>query len=303
MTIPPATEAADARYDGLDTWPDEVVLAALLDGQRRALEAVAAAIPELCRGARLAADRLRGGGRLIYVAAGSPALMSLADALEIPQTYGIAHERIVTILADGKGIAERLDGSREDRADAAETDLAAAMVGPADCIIATSASGSTPYTVAGLRAARRAGAATIGIAGNPNSALLESAEVAVLLATGPEVIAGSTRMGAGTAQKAALNMLSTLMGVHLGHVYDGLMVNVKADNAKLRGRAARIVSKITGVDDGTAVRALEVSGGEVKPAALIAAGVRSLAEAGALLGQSRGNLRQALARASTDLQA
>lgn len=303
MTIPPATEAADARYDGLDTWPDEVVLAALLDGQRRALEAVAAAIPELCRGARLAAERLRGGGRLIYVAAGSPALMSLADALEIPQTYGIAHERIVTILADGKGIAERLDGSREDRADAAETDLAAAMVGPADCIIATSASGSTPYTVAGLRAARRAGAATIGIAGNPNSALLESAEVAVLLATGPEVIAGSTRMGAGTAQKAALNMLSTLMGVHLGHVYDGLMVNVKADNAKLRGRAARIVSKITGVDDGTAVRALEVSGGEVKPAALIAAGVRSLAEAGALLGQSRGNLRQALARASTDLQA
>jgi len=303
MTIPPATEAADARYDGLDTWPDEVVLAALLDGQRRALEAVAAAIPELCRGARLAADRLRGGGRLIYVAAGSPALMSLADALEIPQTYGIAHERIVTILADGKGIAERLDGSREDRADAAEADLAAAMVGPADCVIATSASGSTPYTVAGLRAARRAGAATIGIAGNPNSALLENAGVAVLLATGPEVIAGSTRMGAGTAQKAALNMLSTLMGVHLGHVYDGLMVNVKADNAKLRGRAARIVSKITGVDDGTAVRALEVSGGEVKPAALIAAGVRSLAEAGALLGQSRGNLRQALARASTDLQA
>ncbi len=303
MTIAPATEFADARYDGLDTWPDEVVLAALLDGQRRALEAVAAAIPDLCRGARLAAERLRAGGRLIYVAAGSPALMSLADALEIPQTYGIDHERIVTILADGKGIAERLDGSREDRADEAEADLAAARVGPADCIIATSASGRTPYTLAGLRAARRAGAATIGIAGNPNTPLLESAEVAVLLATGPEVIAGSTRMGAGTAQKAALNMLSTLMGVHLGHVYDGLMVNVKADNAKLRGRAARIVSKIAGVDDGTAVRALEASGGEVKPAALIAAGVRSLAEAGALLGQSRGNLRQALARASTDLQA
>ncbi|MBK8083119.1 MAG: N-acetylmuramic acid 6-phosphate etherase [Devosia sp.] len=295
MTIP--TEMAEARYAGLDTWPDDAILAALLDGQRRALEAVAAAIPDLSRGARLAADRLRGGGRLIYVGAGSPALMSLADALEIPQTYGIAHERIVTILADGKGIAERLDGSREDRADEAEADIAAARVGPADCVIATSASGSTPYTVAGLRAARRAGAATIGIAGNRASPLLESADVAVLLATGPEVISGSTRMGAGTAQKAALNMLSTLMGVHLGHVYDGLMVNLTADNAKLRGRAARIVSTITGVDDGTAAQALGVSGGEVKPATLLAAGVGSLAEAGALLDQSRGNLRQALARA------
>lgn len=296
MTSAPATEIAEARYAGMDTWRDDAILAALLEGQQRALNAVAAAIPDLARAARAAAEKLAGGGRLIYIAAGSPALMSLADALEIPQTYGVAHDRIVLILADGKGIAERLNGVREDSAEEAEADVAAHGVGSADCVIATSASGTTPYTVAGMKAARRAGAVTIGIAGNAGSALLEGADIAVLLATGPEVISGSTRMGAGTAQKAALNMLSTLMGVHLGHVYDGLMVNVKADNAKLRGRAARIVSKITGVDDGVAIRALELSGGEVKPATLIAAGVKTLAEAGDLLGQTRGNLRMALAK-------
>lgn len=296
MTPAPATEIAEARYAGMDTWRDDAILAALLEGQQRALNAVAAAIPDLARAARAAADKLAGGGRLIYIAAGSPALMSLADALEIPQTYGVAHDRIVLILADGKGIAERLNGEREDNADEAESDISAHGVGPGDCVIATSASGTTPYTVAGMKAARRAGAVTIGIAGNAGSALLEGADIAVLLASGPEVISGSTRMGAGTAQKAALNMLSTLMGVHLGHVYDGLMVNVKADNAKLRGRAARIVSKITGVDDGAAIRALELSGGEVKPATLIAAGVKTLAEAGDLLGQTRGNLRMALAK-------
>ena len=291
----PTTEVAQGRYAGLDTWQDDAILAALLDGQRRALQSVEAAIPDLARAARLAAQTLAAGGRLIYIAAGSPALMSLADALEIPQTFGIAHERIVLILADGEGIATRLNGTREDSVDGARADVAAAQVGPGDCVIATSASGSTPYTVAGLDAARKAGAATIGIAGNKGAPLLELADVGVLLDAGPEVISGSTRMGAGTAQKAALNMLSTLMGVHLGHVYDGLMVNVVADNEKLRGRAARIVTQITGVDTDAAVRALNLSDGEVKPAILIAAGVLSLAQARLLLGQTTGNLRMALA--------
>ncbi|MDB5542810.1 MAG: N-acetylmuramic acid 6-phosphate etherase [Devosia sp.] len=296
MTSAPATEAADARYQGFDTWRDDAILAALLEGQQRALNSVAAAIPALSQAARAAAERLAGGGRLIYIAAGSPALMSLADALEIPQTYGVAYDRIVLVLADGEGIAKRLNGMREDDAEGARADMAAVGVGPGDCVIATSASGSTPYTVAGMMAAREAGAVTIGIAGNAGAKLLEAADIGVLLDAGPEVISGSTRMGAGTAQKAALNMLSTLMGVHLGHVYDGLMVNVKADNEKLRGRAARIVTKITGVDTAAAVRALELSGGEVKPAVLIAAGVTTPAEAGLLLGQTKGNLRMALAK-------
>jgi N-acetylmuramic acid 6-phosphate etherase len=292
----PATEIADARYEGLDTWRDDAILAALLEGQQRALNSVAAAIPALSQAARAAADKLAAGGRLIYVAAGSPALMSMADALELPQTYGVPHDRIVLVLADGETIARRLDGRREDDADAARADLAAVSVGAGDCVIGTSASGTTPYTVAGLEAARAAGAVTVGIAGNAGVRLLQVADIPVLLDAGPEVISGSTRMGAGTAQKAALNMLSTLMGVHLNHVYDGLMVNVVADNDKLRGRAARIVAKITGVEPAEARHALELSGGKVKPAVLIAAGVKSLAEAGRLLGETKGNLRTALSK-------
>ncbi|HHY49197.1 MAG TPA: N-acetylmuramic acid 6-phosphate etherase, partial [Alphaproteobacteria bacterium] len=242
----PATEIAEDRYAGLDTWPDEAILMALFDGQRRALAAVEAAIPALSRAARAAAERLDAGGRLVYLAAGSPALISLGDALEIPQTYGVPRDRIVLIFAGGKAIFDTLTGVEEDNAAGARADVAAAGIGPADCVIAVSASGSTPYTVAGLEAARGAGAATVGIAGNRDAPLLQIAAIPVLLDAGPEVISGSTRMGAGTAQKAALNMISTLIGVHLGHVYDGLMVNVVADNEKLRRRATRIVMRITG---------------------------------------------------------
>ncbi|RYE11322.1 MAG: N-acetylmuramic acid 6-phosphate etherase [Hyphomicrobiales bacterium] len=292
----PRTEAVAEAARGLDIKPDADILAALLDGQRRAVDSVAAAIPALSQAAQLGAEALAAGGRLIYLGAGSPALMSLADALEIPQTYGIAYDRIVLILADGKTIATRLNGVREDDAEGARADIAAAGVGPDDCVIATSASGSTPYTVEGLRAAKAAGARTVAIAGNAGAPLLQSADVAVLLDAGPEVISGSTRMGAGTAQKAALNMLSTLIGVKLGHVYDGLMVNVKADNDKLRSRAERIVSTITGASAQTAADALKKSDGEVKPAILIAAGVKSLADAVDILGATRGNVRDALKR-------
>lgn len=289
------TEAIDGRYAGIDTWQNAEVLSALLDGQRRAVEAVEAAIPALARAAEVAAGRLRAGGRLIYLAAGSPALISLSDALELPGTYGVPRDRLLLIFAGGHAITNNLTGADEDSTDKAILEIARAKVGPSDCLIATSASGSTPYTVAGLKAARSAGAATIGIAGNAGARLLVEADVPVLLATGGEVISGSTRMGAGTAQKAALNMLSTLMCIRLGHVHDGLMVNVKADNEKLRQRAERIVVRITGVDAAEAGEALRQSDGEVKPAILIAAGVGNLAAAEKLLGQTEGNVRTALA--------
>ena len=293
---PARTETIHAAAVGLDTRSDSEILGAILDGQRRAIDSVASAVPRLSEAARLGAAALEAGGRLVYLGAGSPALMSLADALEIPQTYGIAHDRIILVLADGKDIARRLDGAREDDAAGAAAEIAALHLGPTDCVIATSASGTTPYTVGGLAAAREAGAHTIAIAGNAHAALFDHAEVKVLLDTGPEVIAGSTRLAAGTAQKAALNMLSTLIGVRLGHVYDGLMVNVKADNDKLRGRAARIVSTITGASAETAARALKESDGEVKPAILIAAGAKSLADAVDLLGATNGNVRTALGK-------
>ena len=295
----PATEIAEDRYAGLDTWRDDTILGALFEGQQRALASVEAAIPDLARAARAAAGKLETGGRLIYLASGSPALISLNDALEIPQTYGVPRARIVLLFAGGKAILENLTGADEDDADLARRDVAAAGIGADDAVIATSASGSTPYTVAGLEAARAAGAVTIGIAGNAGAPLIAKADIGVLLDAGPEVISGSTRMGAGTAQKAALNMLSTLIGVHLGHVYDGLMVNVVADNEKLRRRAARIVMRITGAGEPEATRALELSNGAVKPAVLIAAGAGGAQEAQTLLGRCKGNLRAALALLGT----
>jgi N-acetylmuramic acid 6-phosphate etherase len=297
----PSTEIADPRYRGLDTWNDVDILAALQGGHARAVASVEAAIPSLARAAKLAADKLAAGGRLIYLASGSPALLALSDALEIPQTYGIADDRIVTILAGGLDLIHNFSGLQEDDPDQARLDVAAFGVGPNDCVVAISASGSTPFTVAGLQAAIAAGAASVAIASNANAPLFEGSDVTVLLDSGPEVIAGSTRMGAGTAQKAALNMLSTMTAIHLGHVYDGLMVNVRADNGKLRARAARIIANVAAVDEISARAALEKAGGHVKPAILIAAGAKDPAVADELLNQNNGNVRTALAAiAGTD---
>ncbi len=294
-----STETADPRYRGLDTWADTELLGALHAGHVRAVAAVEPAIPALATAAEIAAARLSAGGRLVYLASGSPALLALGDALEIPQTYGIADDRIVTILAGGLDLVRNFSGVQEDDPRQADVDVRAHGVGAGDCVVAISASGSTPFTVAGLKAAREAGAATVAIASNAGAPLFDHADVTVLLDTGPEVIAGSTRMGAGTAQKAALNMLSTLIATRLGHVYDGMMVNVRADNAKLVARAARTISAITGVGSEAARAALEQAQGLVKPATLIAAGVPDYQSAEALLRRHGGNLRSAMAAIAT----
>lgn len=292
----PATETIDERFRGLDGWDDARILTALLDGQKRALLAVEPAIPALSAAAERAADCLRTGGRLIYVAAGSPALMSLADALELPQTFGLLPQHVVLVLADGPQIATRLDGAREDSADDGRQEIAQLQVGPKDFVIGVSASGSTRFTVAGVAEARERGASTMGLAGNAASPLLAAAEIAVLIDTGPEVISGSTRLGAGTAQKAALNMFSTLLGVKLGHVHDGLMVNVVANNTKLRQRARRIIAAVAGCSDAEAAEALQTAGGEVKPAILLASGVETMGEATRLLDGAGNRLRAVLDR-------
>jgi N-acetylmuramic acid 6-phosphate etherase len=294
MSVLRATEQRDASVLGIDSWDDARVLAALLAGQTRALACVEAATPALAEVASLAVDRLRDGGRMIYLAAGSPALIALGDALEIPQTYGEPAERFATILAGGLAITESLVGGPEDDAGQARRDIAAASVGPQDCVVAISASGSTPYTVAGLEAAREAGAATAAVVNNPGTPLANAADVAVVLDSGPEIVAGSTRMGAGTAQKVALNMLSTLIAIRLGHVHDGHMIGLRADNAKLHHRAARMVEDIAGVGEEAARDAVAKAGGDVKLAVLIAAGLPDAEAARQFLLRHAGHLRAAL---------
>lgn len=289
------TEDRDIHAKGFDTLPPERILGVLAEAQTAAARTVQAAIPAIADGAARAAAALASGHRLAYVGAGSSGLMALADCLELPGTYGIGIDEAIVILAGGRDSLIDMIGVGEDDTAAGAADLEASGIGAGDCVIAVSASGSTPYTVAAARAARARGATVIGLANNAGAPLHKVADVAVLLATPPEVISGSTRMGAGTAQKIALNMLSTLMAVHLGHVVDGHMVNVRADNDKLRVRAARIVSDITGIATDAATGLLRESRGSVKHAILLAAGAGDIEAADAALVNAGQNLRRAIA--------
>jgi N-acetylmuramic acid 6-phosphate etherase len=291
-----ATETASDRFSGIDRWDDAAALDALVGGQERAVAAVRAAIPALSAAAQAIAPRLKAGGRLVYAGAGSSASIAAQDGSELPGTFGFSRERIVFLIAGGPAALLDIDGAAEDDIAAGEADVASLGDVSGDVVIAVSASGSTPYTLAVARRAKAGGSLVVGIANNGQAPLLATADWAVLLETGPEVVAGSTRMGAGTAQKCALGALSTLVAIRLGHVHDGMMVSVRADNAKLVVRARRIVSRIAGVAENEAEAALAAAAGDVKIAALACAGAGSAARARSLLAEADGHLRTALER-------
>lgn len=288
------TEGLHEAAAGLDMRPEAEILTVLLAGQQAALAALESARPALVRGAAAIAETMRGPGRLVYAAAGSSALMALADAAELPGTFGIPAERILLRMAGGVPVDARMPGGVEDDTDAAARD--ATGIGVGDLVIAISASGATPYTLELVRIARDAGARIVGVANNENAPLFELSDVAICLPTPPEAVAGSTRMGAGTAQKAALNLMSTLAAMKLGHVHDGMMVNLRADNEKLRARAAGMVAVIAGVGMEEARACLDSTGGAVKAAVLLARGAGTPARADALLAEAEGQLRAALTR-------
>jgi N-acetylmuramic acid 6-phosphate etherase len=287
------TEASNEKARGLDTLSPAEILRLLGSAQQEAAHAVDAACDAIARASELAAATISSGGKLIYAGAGSSGLMAMADALELPGTYGIANEQIVVLLAGGVADLLDLKGSPEDNIDQARADAARAIAA-GDCVISISASGSTLYALAIADVAKAKGARVIGIANNAGAKLFDGADVAILLETPPEMISGSTRMGAGTAQKIALNMFSTLMAIRLGHVHDGHMVNLRADNIKLKGRAARIVSEISGVEIPEAVRLVDAAHGSVKAAILLAAGAQDRNSAEAMLRDSGQSVRRAL---------
>jgi N-acetylmuramic acid 6-phosphate etherase len=286
------TEALHPLSAGLHLAPAIDVLSRALTAQEAALMAVRPSLPALESAAGLAFVALRDGGKLAYAGAGSSGLMALADCLELLGTFGIPTARTPMLFAGGTDALLQMTGGVEDDPALALADLARAGLAAGDVVICVSASGSTPYTLVVAEHAARAGAKVIGIANVPGSALLQMADVPVLLDTGAEIVAGSTRLGAATAQKVALNLISVLLGVRLGHVHDGSMVNVIADNAKLRDRAARIVARIAGVETSVARTALDRTDGAVKPAVLVARGATpkdatdSLARAGGHLAEA-----------------
>ena len=292
------TEHRSAQYAGLDTWEDEAVLSALLQSQAQAIASLKDAFSSIGRAAADLAERLRAGGRLLYAGAGSSIRQGIVDGIELPATFGFPPDRLHFLVAGGKDALFDSRGAAEDDAASAMAEIAALQLTAQDSLIAIAASGTTPYAVAAARAAKAGGALVIAIANNPGSPLAENAHHEIFLNSGPEVIAGSTRMAAGTAQKCALNLLSTLTHIRLGAVHDGMMVNVRVDNDKLRRRACSIIMTIAGVDGETARRALEESAGEVKCAVLIAAGVKDIGSARSMLAAANGNLRRALAQLS-----
>jgi N-acetylmuramic acid 6-phosphate etherase len=267
---------------------------AMLASYRRAIESVAAASDDICVAAFHLAAIWRAGGRLIYVGAGSSGLAAAADAAELPGTFGLDDRRIAIVLAGGIGDAFRINSTAEDDTAAGEASIAAFGDLAGDAVIAVSASGSTPFTVAAAAEARRRGGFVIGIAHRPATALQSGADAPILLDSGEEALRGSTRLAAGTAQKAALGMLSTLMGFELGHIHQGLMVNLKADNAKLRDRARGIVAMVAGIGEADAEAALREAGGQVKAAILIARGGVSMSDAAKWLAAADGRIDQAL---------
>ncbi|MER6630570.1 N-acetylmuramic acid 6-phosphate etherase [Streptomyces sp. NPDC000987] len=259
--------------------------------------AVAERLPQIAAAVDAVAERMARGGRLVYAGAGTAGRLGVLDASECPPTFGTAPGQVVGLIAGGpEAMVTSVEGA-EDSARLARDDLDGLALAPADTVVGVSASGRTPYAVAAVRHARRLGALTVGLACNPGSPLAAAADHGIEIVVGPELLTGSTRLKAGTAQKLVLNMLSTITMIRLGKTYGNLMVDVHASNEKLRARSRRIVALATGAGDEEIERALTATGGEVKNAILtLLAGVDG-PTAARLLEESGGHLRAALASA------
>ena len=284
------TEDSLPGVAGAELWPAEQALAAMLDGQASAINAVRHALAALSLAVAAAAQRLGREGRLVYAGAGASARLAVQDGVELYPTFGWPHDRLATVIAGGTPALTRSIEGAEDDAAAGQAAATALQLGPNDVVISVAASGTTKFTLAVQSTARQAGALTVGLANNLGSPLLAGAEIPVALPTGAEFLPGSTRMAAGTAQKIALNLFSTRLMTELGRVYRGKMVGVVPTNAKLVQRAHRIVAELTGVELAVAADAHEAADGDIRLAVLMLDGLSRTA-AQARLDAAGGNLR------------
>jgi N-acetylmuramic acid 6-phosphate etherase len=290
----PITEQANLATAGLDQLSTEDMLALIHAQDAEVAEAVRPALPEIARAVDLVAGRLSSGGRLFYAGAGTSGRIGLLDAAEWRPTFGTVPEMVRAIIAGGTMASVEAAADVEDDEQAGAMDLRDAGVSSGDVVVGITASGGTPYVLGALRAAREAGAATISIACNPVAPVAALSDIAIVAVTGPEVIAGSTRMKAGTAQKMILNMLSTAVNVKLGKVFGNLMVDIQPLNQKLIERARRIVAEATGVPDADAAALLDAAGGNVKAAIVMAVTGVDFPEAQRRLERAGGFVRTAI---------
>jgi N-acetylmuramic acid 6-phosphate etherase len=256
--------------------------------------AVGAALPSIARAVDRIAEALQRGGRLFYVGAGTSGRLAALDAAELPPTFGTPPRLVQAVIAGGRrALTHAVEGAEDDRAQGAR-DLAARGLRAGDVVAGIAASGTTPYVLGALEFAKRKGAATIGITCNPKSPLSQVSDIAIVTNTGPEVITGSTRMKAGTAQKMVLNMLSTAAMIRLGRVYRNWMIGVALTNHKLRARGLRILTEATGASVADATRALRQSGHKMGAALIMLKTGASAPEAQRLLRATQGNVHNAL---------
>ncbi|MET1017189.1 MAG: N-acetylmuramic acid 6-phosphate etherase [Leifsonia flava] len=293
-----STERVNDRYADLDLLSTRDLVTAMNTEDAGVASAVAENGDAIATAIDGISERMLRGGRLIYIGAGTPGRLGVLDASEAPPTFGIDPSRIVGVIAGGPAALVTAVEGAEDDEEAGRRDVAALDVTERDTVVGISASGRTPYVLAAVAEARRRRAFTVGVACNAASDLGAAAEVAIDVVVGPELLTGSTRLKAGTAQKMVLNMLSTLTMVRLGKTYGNLMVDLKASNEKLVARSERTVMLATGVDAATASHTLAAVGGSVKAAILVHLAGIEPAAAEALLAEHDGFLRRALAAAN-----
>ena len=264
------TEQRNPASERLDALPTEEILRVINSEDRKVAEAVAREIPAIAKAADAIAEALRRGGRLFYIGAGTSGRLGVLDAAECPPTFNVPPELVQGIIAGGeRALARATEASEDDPATGAR-DLRERGFTLNDVLVGLAASGRTPYVLGAIAHARGLGALTIGISCTPHSELSRAVDIPIEPLPGPEIIAGSTRMKAGTATKLILNMLSTAAMIRLGHVFGNLMVNVQPKNQKLIDRARRIIAEAAGVEPTRAAELLEEAGGSVKRAILMA---------------------------------
>jgi len=288
------TETPSALHADLDLYNTPELVAAFVEDQLNAVNAVRTAAPQLAAAVDAALPRIQAGGRLMYAGAGTSGRLGVLDSVELRPTFGWPNERAVAVLAGGQGaMFVAVEGAEDDHALGAN-DIAALKPGPNDVLLGIAASGGTPYVLGAIEAARAAGALTIGLANNAGAPVLEQAEMGVLLDTGSEVISGSTRLKAGSAQKMALNTFSSSLMVKLNKVYGNLMVDVQATNKKLVRRTVALTMRATGCDEATARAALEQCAQSVKWAIVVVKLGVTPTQAKARLDAAHGSVRAAL---------
>lgn len=293
-----ATEAVRPGLDSLDRAAPGAVVRLAVEGELAAAPALKRALPALSEAGEAIAARMRTGGRLFTLGAGTPGRLAVLDAAELGPTFSAPPDLVIPLLAGGPGAMIHAVEGAEDDENAAARALDAHGLTAADAVVGIAASGRTPFVLGGLRHARARGAATVGIVNNPGSPIAAAADIAVEILTGPELIGGSTRMVAGTTQKIALNAVSTAAMVALGKTYGARMVDVRASNEKLRRRALRTVREVAGVGEAEAAAALEQAGGQLKPALVMLVAGLPAAEAAARLERNGGRVRDALEEGS-----